>query len=694
MKKLLLFVLTLFTVQQTFTQEDTYPVYKGCENQQDTSLENCFNQQLTADVLDRFKVPEKVIIDDYKGVITIVFLVKKDGAFEVLYVRSAYKELEEEARSVFANLPKAQPATYNGRPIDMRFGMPIHIPLDTQPAPQTVPKATQEQQIVLVPTTNTTKKDINTAINSTPFPEHQSQLNIPFTHSAYAELDYYYNKGENAHTASKPYVYTDAANYVNLDALKTPLFKNKTSKAGKKLWNEHFFTVQTEDYWFTINPMFDLQIGKDNSDVNYTYNNTRAIQVQGGLGKGFNFSASFYESQGRFADYINDFARANKPSGASSFGLVPGRGKGKDFKNTGFDYPVAEAYLSYTPNQFFNFQFGHGKNFIGDGYRSFMLSDVASPYPFLKINTQFWKIKYSNTWMWLDDVRPEVISNGASARKFVAMHHLSWNVNKRLNVGLFEAVVTNNENKDGFDVNFFNPVIFYRAVEFTKGSGAGNALIGLNAKYKLTDNITTYSQFVLDELTVGEFFGGDGYWGNKFALQLGAKYYNAFNIENLYLQGEFNMARPYTYAHENPTLNYAHFNQPLGHLWGSNFWEAVGIARYKKGRWFGNAKIVLGKKGFDFENSSTGYGGDVYTSNDTRTGNTGVDLLQGNKTAIFIGDLQGGYIVNPTTNLQFFGGLTFRNFDPIAETANFSKQNTTWFTIGLKTDIFNWYFDF
>ena len=61
-----------------------------------------------------------------------------------------------------------------------------------------------------------------------------------------------------------------------------------------------------------------------------------------------------------------------------------GRGKAKSFKEGGFDYPVAEAYLSYTPNEFFNFQFGNGKNFIGDGYRSFFLSDVASPYPFLK----------------------------------------------------------------------------------------------------------------------------------------------------------------------------------------------------------------------------------------------------------------------------------------------------------------------
>lgn len=525
-------------------------------------------------------------------------------------------------------------------------------------------------------------------------PEHDSDLNIPFTFSTYNELESYFHKADNSHTAAKPFLYSEAKEYVNLDNIKEPLFKDKSSWLGRKWWNEHMFIVQEDDFWFTINPGADLQLGKDNSDVvDYTYNNTRSIQIQGGIGKQLSFSTSFYESQGRFADYVNRFARANSTLGAA--GTVPGRGKGKSFKEGGFDYPVAEAYLSYSPNKTFNFQFGNGKNFIGDGYRSFMLSDVASPYPFLKISTKFWKIKYTNLWMWLDDVRPEVSVNSTNFRKYVAIHHLSWNVTKRLNIGLFEAVITDNRARDGFDVSFFNPIIFYRAAEFTRGSESGNALIGLNAKYKVSDNFSLYSQFVLDELTVGRFFGGDGYWGNKFAFQVGGKYYNAFKVNNLFLQGEFNIARPYTFSHfGNATLNYAHFNQPLGHLWGSNFWEAVGIAQYRKDRWFANAKLVVGKKGFDFDNNPISFGGDLYQPNDNRTGNTGVELLQGNETGIFIGDLQAGYIVNPSTNLRFFAGLTLRNFDPATATNSFNSGNTTWFTVGLKTDLFNWYFDF
>ena len=700
MNKLITVAFFIFFSNFSFAQEDIYPIYKDCDATNNNTLASCFNENLTKDVLKAFKTPKKVINEKHKGTMHVVFVVTKTGDFEILYIRSAYKELEDEARRVFAQLPKAKPATYNGRPIEMRFGLPINIPIGSQDIPQTVQKQATEENAVLNESTppsppllvKTTKKDIQKAVVNSHFPEHQSELNIPFTHRTYDDLSFYFDQNENTHTGFKPFLYSEASKHVDLDAQKLPLFKNKTSKSGKKLWNEHFFKVQKDDYWFTVNPVFDLQIGKDNSDVKYTYNNTRAVQVQGGLGKNFNFSASIYESQGRFAEYVNDFARDNRPSGASSYGLVPGRGKAKDFKEDSFDYPVAEAYLSYTPSKFFNFQFGHGKNFIGDGYRSMMLSDVATSYPHLKISTDFWKIKYTNLWMWLEDVRPEVNSNGLSARKFVALHHLSWNATKKLNISLFEATITKKDDNNGFDINYFNPIIFYRAVEFSRGSGGGNAIIGLGTKYKLSKNFSTYTQFVLDELTIGKFFDGSGYWANKFSLQLGAKYYNAFNLDNFYLQGEFNLARPYTYSHETPTLNYGHYNQPLSHLWGSNFWEFVGIARYKKDRWFGSAKINYGSKGFDAYGLN--YGGDIYKSNDFRTGNSGIELLQGNNTQIFITDLQGGYLVNPTTNLQLFGGLTFRNFDPAQPTTSFNKKATTWFTIGLKTDLFNNYFDF
>ncbi len=688
MKKIFILIPSFLIFLSASAQIEKPPVYKDCDTVDLKSLEICFNNHLKKDLLDEFKVPDIAIRENYRGQVKTVFIVNKQGGFEVLYVNAMYTELEDEIKRVFNKLPTITPATYNGRPIDVRYVIPILIPLERNSYEDNIAQEDTEQLDIQ----EEVKK--NNVYDKTLFPEFNSELNIPFTHQEYADIDYALNKGENTHSSAKPYLYNEVKPYIDLEAKRNELLYTKETWVGRKLFNEHLALVKGKNFWFTLNPIWDLQIGKDNSDVDYTYNNTRAIQIQGALGKKFSFSTSFYESQGRFADYVNDYARANKPNG-NAYGLVPGRGRAKQFNENAFDYPVAEAYLSYTPNEFFNFQFGNGKNFIGDGYRSLFLSDVASPYPFLKISTQFWKIKYTNLWMWMDDVRPEASINGSNFRKYVAMHHLSWNVTKRFNIGLFEAVITDqNSSQNGFDISFFNPIIFYRAIEFSRGSETGNAQIGLDMKFKVNDNILLYNQFLIDELTTGRVFDGTGYWGNKFALQLGAKYFNAFKIDKLMLQGEFNWVRPYTFSHNSVTLNSGHFNQPLGHLWGSNFWEMIGIARYSKNRWFANAKLIVGKKGFDFEGSDISYGGNIFVSYDQRVSDTGNSVGQGNSTNIFIGDLQGGYVLNPSTNLQIFAGFTYRNFSPAQSGNVISEDSTTWFTVGIKSNLFNWYLDF
>jgi hypothetical protein len=221
--------------------------------------------------------------------------------------------------------------------------------------------------------------------------------------------------------------------------------------------------IQGEGYWFTLDPVADLRLGRDfSSDFNYTYQNTRAVRIQGGIGKQLHFYTILYESQGRFADYYNFYANSIKPSGGNP-GIIPGIGIAKDFKTNGFDFPFAEANITYTPNSFINLQLGYQRNFIGDGYRSLILRDGASPYPFFKINTTFWKIKYTNLYTWMKDVRPEVTVDRTYATKFMAAHYLSWNVTKRWNLGFFESVVWSNDNSRGFDASFWNPIIFLQS---------------------------------------------------------------------------------------------------------------------------------------------------------------------------------------------------------------------------------------
>ncbi|TVZ56524.1 hypothetical protein OD91_1810 [Lutibacter sp. Hel_I_33_5] len=692
MKKLCLFLVLFFTLV-SYSQSEKFPVFDACRGSSQTALKNCFLKQTKETFFSEFIVPPILLNENYRGVVNVIFLVNSDGTFNYIYANSPYKELKTELKRTFKRFPEIQPATYNNHNIEMRFALPLVFPYSENSV-----KVVTEDEVETTTNYQSEKKDIREVVDTSIetdsiFLQVNSQLNIPFVHQKYVDYEFALHKSSGTHTASKPYLYSEISKHFDIAAEKRQFLKPEmNSWWGKKLWNEHLLQIKHQDYWFTIDALLDVQLGKDNSNVAYTFNNTRVFNANGGFGNNFSFSATIYESQGRFAEYVNNYI-GNK-SGlfkpAFSEGLVPGRGKAKGFKADAFDYPVAEGYLSFTPTKYMNFQFGHGKNFIGDGYRSFLLSDVSAPSLYLKMKVDFWKFQYTNVWLWGRDVRAPAVINNEHARKYIAAHYLSINITDRLNIGLFETAISAGQN--GFDAGFLNPIIFYRAVEFNRGEDSGNAMVGLTTKYKLNDNISLYSQLVIDEFSVGNL-GNLSDWRNKFALQFGAKYFDAFGVENLFLQGEFNTARPYTFAHRSPVLNYAHYSQPLGHLWGSNFWEVIGIARYKKDRWSGFGKVILGKKGFDLD-ETVSYGGNIYQSYDNRFSDTNNSLAQGNTAIILHIDTQVNYLLNPANGLSLFSGLSYRKLTSDIALARITPGNNLWFTVGLRAELFNWYFDF
>lgn len=702
MKKLfLLIILTAFQhnlFSQDLSNYEKPPIFPDCDSIHIQQTKICFNNKLHQFIYENFQVPQVVQDENYKGEVVVLFEVNNKGKFNVLYIDAMYAELKQEAARIFNQLPKIKPATYNGNPTYVKYSIAIKIPLSNQLiASDQVLESENTQEVVH----HAAKELENVDKTIKPFEgrEYNSQLNIPFTHNFYSLFDQNMNiVGANSHTGSKPFMYADVETYYDLKERRNSLLKETDSWLSKKIFNEHLAQLQGDNYWFTLDPIFDLSIGKDtDADFNTTFNNTRGIIFQGGIGKKLNFYTTVFESQGRFAQYYNQYAESlGKPNSDTEVAIVPGRGIAKRFKDDAYDYPVAEGYLSFTPSKFINIQFGHAKNFIGDGYRSLLLSDAASPHTFLKLNTKFWKIKYTNTWMWLRDVRPEVEEDGAFLTKYMANHYLSWNLSKRINLGLFESVIWVDSNGRGFDINYLNPVIFYRAIEFESGQDSGNAILGATAKYKWNDNINFYGQFILDEFSLDDIKDGNKSYKNKFGYQIGAKYYNAFKVKNLFLQLEYNQVRPYTYSHPSIVLNYGHSNQSMAHPWGSNFKEFIIIGRYNYKRWFGDAKVIIGKRGFDFNTSEDdgNYGGDIYKDYFERISDDNNKIGQGNTTDSFYLELEASYLVNPTTNLKLFFNLKNRNFVPNVDTASTFDNSTVWFNFGIRTDLFNWYFDY
>ena len=703
---LLLLSLGALQAQISLSEFEKYPVFPECKTAEINALPNCFNETLTQFVNDHFEVPDKVNQENYKGQIVALFEVTKEGTFKLLHTEAVYKELKDATQAVFDQLPTIAPATYGGDPTFMQFTMPIRIPLESMLSEDEVRKANtpavQSQGTPLDQTHNPMQQEYD-RIQNLEFNRRnkfESQLNIPFSHQVYSRFDKQLNLvGTNSHTASKPFLYDMVDPYYDFESVADSLDTGKTGWWGRKWTNEHMVRVQGEDYWFTLDPAADLQLGLETENLDgdgFTYNNTRAVFVQGGLGTKLNFFAAVYESQGRFPGYFDRFARSLRPDGGNP-AIIPSRGIAKLGRNGDLDYPVAEGYLSYTPNKFFNLQLGHGKQFMGDGYRSLLLSDNSSYYPFIKLNTTFWKIKYTNTWTSLRDVRPEVTANGSFRTKFMANHYLSWNVSKKLNLGFFESVIWDNENDRGFDLNYLNPVIFLRAIEFSTGSRGGNALIGLSGKYKFNNRVNAYAQIVIDEFSGSAITGGNQNFRNKQGVQLGAKYYDAFGVKNLTLQAEYNQVRPYTYSNNEIQLNYGHANQSLAHQWGANFKEYIAIARYERDRWYGTGKLIIGARGLEIGDINEVYfGGSIYGNDENRPSDTGIEFFQGNRANTFYGDLEVGYLINPATNLKVYANAIYRDFTTQIQDRDLGNfdTNTLWFNLGFRTDLFNWYYDY
>lgn len=457
-----------------------------------------------------------------------------------------------------------------------------------------------------------------------------------------------------------------------------------TTWFGRKIFNENLFDIQHKDYRIIINPLFDLSLGKDNMRDRLLFNNTRGFQISGRIGDNFHYNSEFYENQSQFTAYLNEFVGETK--------VVPGQGLTKGFKqNGGRDYASVAGYLSYQANKFFNFQLGYGKNFLGDGYRSLLLSDNAFNYPYFKITTSFWKIQYVNLYTEMLDIR-QTNPDGLFLKKHVISHALSWNVTKRLNVTLFEAVTyQDSTGTRGFELSYLNPIIFYRPVEFALGSRGGNVLFGLNLKYKATDKIHFYGQIVLDEFKFSEIKDASGWWANKYGLQLGFKSFHTF-IPNLTVQSEFNWVRPFTYSHITGFQNYAHYNQALAHPLGANFMESVSHIRYQHQRLFAALEIMYALQGRDTDNSN--WGTNIYLNNATREQDFGNETLQGVKTTTFLTDFKVGYILNPQTNLRLELGVLLRNFEPETTTNDLNASKTNYFYFGMTTRINNRYYDF
>lgn len=494
-----------------------------------------------------------------------------------------------------------------------------------------------------------------------------------------------YQKSVDCHSAVRPFNRYQLDTVVPVEPWREDLKFGFSNVVMKKLFDEDLVNVRQDGFSFTINPVFNFRIGGDLQAEERLYTSTRGLEIQGRIGKKFSFQSSFLENQSRLPGYIRAFADERE--------VVPGQGFARTFGANSLDYGIASGLVSYNPNNIFSFTLGQGRHFFGEGYRSMLLSDAAFNYPFFRIETTFWKVKYVNLWAQMYDVRNAVSSNDVFDRKFMSSHYLSINVTPRLNVGFFEAIVVGDTlQQKGVDISFFNPVILYRPVEFAIGSGQGNAVIGFNASYKLRDGLLGYGQFLLDEFNFSSVVSGDGSWQNKFGWQLGIKMHKPLAQGHLFARLEHNASRPYTYSHFNTLTNYGHYGQPLAHPWGGNFKEFLVHGVWQHKRWELEARYHLGFIGLDTNNSN--WGSDIYISYDDRELDDGNTIAQGAEGVLHYLYLRGSWLMNPKSNMKLELGFQFRDMITDHATRPVIGGGSSYVFIGVRTEFYNNYYDF
>jgi hypothetical protein len=408
------------------------------------------------------------------------------------------------------------------------------------------------------------------------------------------------------------------------------------------------YVVRSYKNSLSFNPMLDA-FGGANQDgfiggghaglyTSWSFKNKLSIRLGG----------AYHLQQG--PDYIREYA--------DSMRVLPGVGFNMaDSGSTPWSL-LTFGHIQWQAGKYFNLELGKGKHFWGDGHRSLILSDVAPAYPYLRLTTKIWKIKYTNLWAMMKDISAgQDLAN--ARKKFVALHSLSWDVSKWLNVSAFEMVVWQDRDtlsNRTLDLNYLNPVIFYRPVEFAQGS-ADNVLLGAGFKAKVSKTVQLYGQLVLDEFVLNRLKIRTGWWANKFGAQWGFRLFNVFT-PGLHMRSEWNLVRPFTYTHGSPVQSWGHLGQPLAHPFGANFYEWVNTVSYQYKKYHFTYEFIWAAYGRDRDGQNLG--GNIFRSYRSPFKQYNNEMLQGLKSTFHFSRLEVSRVISPIMNIEAYFSHTWR----------------------------------
>ena len=472
-------------------------------------------------------------------------------------------------------------------------------------------------------------------------------------------------KENNLHTGIKPYIPFYSPKYLHIaDSHRVYKYIHEDAGVDFFFYNP-LLTIapKGENIRIRIDPIMNFEKGKDFSDSldKKFFTNTRGISASGNIADKVYFETMFVENQSWFPNYIYNVGNRLK--------VVPGQGRYKNFKTYAYDYAFATGFVSVQAHKNLNIQVGHGKQKVGHGYRSLLLSDNAFNYPYTRFTSQWLKgkIQYSSIYAVLMNFAPAAQKQTYGIepllqKKAAAFQHVSFLPNKNIQFSLFQGMIWqagDGRNRQNINWAYVNPIIYSNAAIYGLNN-KNNVLVGADMKVKLGNSVSVYYQAMADD------FSNTDSLGNGYGQQIGVNYFDAFGVKHLFLQGEYNYISEGAYRNVPNVItdqSYSHYNQNLANALGCGQ-ELVLIGDYKFDRFDINAKL-------NYQLVERGH--KAYYNNT-------------------ILNAKFGYTLNTAYNFMISLGVTYRsqNF------ANFRNLNneTTYVYFGLKTNLYNTYYDF
>lgn len=433
--------------------------------------------------------------------------------------------------------------------------------------------------------------------------------------------------------------------------------KSRRNIAGLYEYRSAFYAVRDYDSFnLIVNPVTLLQVGQETRYPQFgkAVINIRGVELRGKIGNKFAYYTRVTDEIVQPVSWVRDYYQ--------EYRALPSAGflKAEPYDSPAtINYSRATGYVVFQPIRQIDIQFGHGSNFLGNGYRTFYMSDFSRDLLFLRANTRVWKINYTNIWGQMLDWVPFTQRRNPK-RHYFATTYANINIGKHFNVGLFQTVSFQRDSgysDGGYDLQYLNPIIFFKPIENGLNS-PDKTILGLDFKWNFMRRFQLYGQAVISEFRMEEMLNNRGWFGNKWAVQAGLKYIDVASVKNLDLQLETNIARPYMYTSFNALNAYVNYNQNMAHPLGANFYEYIGVIRYQPAnRLFMKATAIIALYGLDTPGFN--YGKDIRLSYER----TGINLIgnyitQGIQTTLIHTDLVLSYMVKH--NLFFEMQLQYR----------------------------------